>query len=150
MLIKCDFCGAQISRAPSKLKRHNFCSRRCLGAFASAHSAEYADHSKAAAHMAELNRALNKTRMTAEVRSKLRARRLEHSECHGYEKTFGVHTHRLVAAEKLGRPLHPGEVVHHLDGDKRNNAPSNLMVFASQAEHARWHKLHNKEVMHNG
>lgn len=41
----------------------------------------------------------------------------------------------------------PGEVVHHINGDKRDNRPENLRVFSSQAEHARWHKENNKEVM---
>ena len=59
-----------------------------------------------------------------------------------YEKTLGVHTHRVVAAQMLGRNLLPGEVVHHIDGDIRNNRPENLMVFSSQAEHAKWHKEH--------
>lgn len=35
-----------------------------------------------------------------------------------------------------------GEVVHHIDRDKRNNAPENLEVFSSQKEHA---LLHQKE-----
>lgn len=57
-------------------------------------------------------------------------------------KNRGVrHEHRLVAEQKLGRPLRPGEVVHHIDGDSRNNAPGNLEVLASQAEHARLHFL---------
>ena len=43
--------------------------------------------------------------------------------------------HRCVAEEKLGRNLQPGEVVHHADGDKRNNDPSNIMVFSSQRAH---------------
>lgn len=46
-----------------------------------------------------------------------------------------VREHRLVMERKLGRPLHPGEVVHHLDGNKANNDPSNLEVFASNGEH---------------
>lgn len=50
-----------------------------------------------------------------------------------------VYEHVIVAEKKIGRPLRPGEVVHHIDGDKRNNAPSNLEVLASQAEHARLH-----------
>ena len=33
--------------------------------------------------------------------------------------------------------LQPGEVVDHIDGDMRNNDPSNLRVFASNADHLR-------------
>lgn len=58
-----------------------------------------------------------------------------------YLKESGQHVHRVVAAEVLGRPLRPGEVVHHEDRDKTNNDPANLIVFASQAWHARHHKL---------
>ena len=46
--------------------------------------------------------------------------------------------HRVVAEEMLGRALLPGEIVHHKDGDKWNNAPENLEVM-TQAEHARIH-----------
>ena len=34
--------------------------------------------------------------------------------------------HRLVVARKLGRPLLRSETVHHIDGDRANNAPENL------------------------
>jgi len=37
-------------------------------------------------------------------------------------------------------PLLYGQVVHHKDNDERNNDPANLMVFASQADHTRWHR----------
>ena len=36
----------------------------------------------------------------------------------------------------LARPLLPGEVVHHLDGNSLNNAPDNLLVLRSQRHHA--------------
>lgn len=39
----------------------------------------------------------------------------------------------------LGRPLNPGEVVHHKDCNKSNNDPSNLRVYNSHADHVRHH-----------
>jgi len=44
--------------------------------------------------------------------------------------------HRQLAAEMLGRPLHPGEIVHHRDGDSLHNARENLLVLPSQRYHA--------------
>lgn len=51
-----------------------------------------------------------------------------------------AYEHRLVAESKLGRRLLPGEVVHHQDGDKTNNDPSNLEVVDSIAHHAFEHR----------
>lgn len=36
--------------------------------------------------------------------------------------------HRLVVARMIGRPLHPTETVHHIDGDRTNNKPENLQL----------------------
>lgn len=47
--------------------------------------------------------------------------------------------HIVIAEMKLGRPILPDEVVHHIDGNKRNNLPDNLMVFASKADHTAFH-----------
>ncbi|OHD23895.1 MAG: hypothetical protein A2Y38_20335 [Spirochaetes bacterium GWB1_59_5] len=46
-----------------------------------------------------------------------------------------VMEHRLVAATAIGRCLVRAEAVHHVDHDTRNNAPSNLMLFASNQDH---------------
>jgi len=46
-----------------------------------------------------------------------------------------VAEHRLVMERQIGRYLLPSEVVHHVDGNKVNNDPSNLVLFAKNADH---------------
>lgn len=53
-----------------------------------------------------------------------------HATGNGY-----VAEHRLLMEGVLGRTLLPGEVVHHKDGNPRNNDPANLELFASNGEH---------------
>lgn len=46
-----------------------------------------------------------------------------------------AYEHRLVAEQKIGRRLLPGEIVHHIDGNKQNNGPENLEVCLDIAHH---------------
>jgi hypothetical protein len=54
-----------------------------------------------------------------------------------YLKKGKTSIHRIVAEQKLGRPLQKGEVVHHIDGNRHNNHPDNLMILPSQSAHMR-------------
>lgn len=56
---------------------------------------------------------------------------------YGKQKTLAES--RYVMEKELGRPLDSKEVVHHIDRNRRNNDPKNLIVFASQLEHMRHH-----------
>lgn len=100
--------------------------------------------------MKTLNEELNPGRMTPETREKLRNARLDSGAGVTYAKQYGRHEHRIVAEQLLGRELKPGEVVHHVDGDKRNNAPNNIMVFESQSEHMKWHLEHDPRFARGG
>ena len=145
LLGNCDWCGKEIAYYPCKAKqKHHFCCRPCQHAFSNKRTnpgnyLEYADWSKNSQRFTEMNLRLNPTRMTMGTREKLREVRLNTGEGTTYSKLFGRHEHRVAAERMLGRLLKPGEIVHHVDGDKRNNQEWNLLVLSSQSEHAQLH-----------
>lgn len=51
-----------------------------------------------------------------------------------------AYEHRLVAEQKLGRRLKPGELVHHKNEVKTDNSPDNLEVVSSISEHKVKHR----------
>jgi endogenous inhibitor of DNA gyrase (YacG/DUF329 family) len=127
----CSICGKDVTRNPSGMLSVVFCGMAC----ASIGKRE---------RFRLMNIEMNPDRMTPETRAKLREANLGKGEGKTYTKTYGRHTHRIVAEQKLGRPLKKGEVIHHKDENILNNDPDNLEVFASQSEHAKHHCVNGR------
>lgn len=162
--VKCAQCGKSFDIKPSKVKEHNFCCRECYHKHKarnqiittcyrcgkpitkSPSKQSDRDFCSRACNMKTMNEEMNPTRMTYETRMKLRRARLNTGEGKSYPKLFGRHLHRIVAEAKLGRPLKPGEVVHHRDENKRNASPENLEVLESQKEHAALHAHERRDA----
>jgi len=70
---------------------------------------------------------------------------------HRANKAGYVFEHILVAEEKYGRPIVNGEIIHHLDHNKKNNDPDNLVICPNQTVHRLFHtkrlKVRIKKMM---
>lgn len=57
-----------------------------------------------------------------------------------------VFIHREVMEQKIGRPLTSEDIVHHIDGDKLNNDPNNLLL----TDRAGHQGIHNRDRNEKG
>ncbi len=58
----------------------------------------------------------------------------------------GKSVHRWSAEKRVGRSLKSGEVVHHINRDKKDNRPGNLWVFKNQKQHDKTHRKDKKRT----
>lgn len=134
IIVKCHACGKEMSRVPCRAfrsKKFTFCNRKCMasgltgvnisGFFKKGNTREKCINFKGG------------TQVTNGYISVLAAD-------HPFANKRGyIYQHRLIMEEMIGRYLKPEEVVHHIDEDKQNNSPENLMLFPTDTDHARYH-----------
>lgn len=60
--------------------------------------------------------------------------------------------HRIAAAERLGRPLGAGEIVHHINCDRGDDSPGNLAVMGREGRRRALESLNRAagELMRRG
>lgn len=56
----------------------------------------------------------------------------------GYWFMGSKREHKVIMENLIGRRLQPNEIVHHIDGNKLNNEPTNLLLM-TQSEHTKYH-----------
>lgn len=154
-MITCEFCGDMVNKPHANYK---YCSVSCRG---KKQAAVYASNRfslvcavcgkeyQKPAHLRVRSKTcseLCRQKYAARIGGKIKGDILRFGgEGKTYIKLNGRHMHRVLMEKKIGRQLLPGETVHHLDGNKRNNTIDNLVLFASQAEHARLHNTKNRK-----
>lgn len=108
---RCAFCGKEFhAYIRTNRKLPKFCSQKCAGMF----------HRKPFI----IKKGYKKVLLPAHPRS---------------DKKGYVFEHIVILESVLCRPICNGEECHHIDGNRMNNSPDNLILFPNHSEHMKHH-----------
>lgn len=141
-IVKCAGCGKEVYRRMSLIKRSKFiaCSKSCASAVRGKGKTPWNKGKEL--HYDVWNKGKENPQIAMEKHPMWKGGRTHTAQ--GYavvrERTkVSKLEHRHVMELHLGRKLTKEEVVHHIDGNRKNNDISNLMLFENNSEHIKHH-----------
>ena len=156
-ICRCDNCGKEFKKWYCKAikVKHQFCSRECgdkwhKGKNHPMYGRKHTDETKTKWSKERVGKKLYEENYNWKG-----GRRLSHDgyvlilkHYHPNCDTKGyVRGHRLVMEEYLGRYLAKKEIVHHINKIKTDNRIENLMLFANNSEHSKYHRELSKSYI---
>lgn len=164
MLIKhtCKKCGIEFEKTRNRTKKHDFCSRQCAGSHRKTRKTikcficgkDFECHNYL---LKEKNFCSSKCygvwlAKTSNMENCPMWKGGTYIESGYVFETIApnkqVRQHVIIMESMLGRPLVKGEIVHHIDGNKQNNDPENLLLL-TQSEHMKIHCRQRREKSAN-
>lgn len=160
-IFNCDNCKENFERKSNRKRKNNFCSHKCYSVwlkngngksstswFRNGHEGYFKGKKFSDEHRKKISLGHSeKSNKFGEDAQNWRGGKIErngyisiykpdHPQC---SKQGYIFEHRLVVEGIIGRFLTKKEIVHHIDENKSNNNPANLMLFKNSSEHIKHH-----------
>ena len=130
-----------------------FCSRKCFGKSRIGHTKGFQKGDKNIAKRPEVRKKLSERQLKDNhwnykgLKLKINGRWFIYNPTHPFTKISRIAQSRLVAEKCLGHYLTKQEVIHHLNGNKLDDRPKNLYLFASNSIHMSYERSKVKPVL---